>query len=328
MKQAPSSIVDESGMPLFGTYGGVVKSSSLSNVSGTRKFYRRKKWQYQVIVTPEVIVLYAIVDLNYACSAFLSAFDLNTGKTYDKSFLGLPLLSRVHITDEPSTGLEASFITPGTKLLVEGYLKGMGLYVNTEGLELRARVTCNFKHALTVIAPVEEGLVNVTQKIISGSVNGSLTVAGKKYDLSQGLAGTDYTQGYLARRTCWRWAMGMGRLVDGTPFGFNLVEGINEGPLSNENAFWVGDKFYLVERPVFEWNAHDLMDNWRIETMDGKIKLTFSPKFIHKEHKNLLLIKSTFAQPVGLFSGTVELDDRSFTFTNAGGVTETQDSTW
>lgn len=328
MKTAPASITDNTGRPLYGTYKGGVKSASLSRVSGSRKFYRRKKWQYQVIVTPEVIVLYAIVDLNYASSAFLSALELKSGKVYDRSYLGLPVLTQVKVSDEPGAGLKADFTSPVVKLQVEGYPKSFNFLVNSEGLELRARLLCDNRKALTVIAPVDQGLVNVTQKIISANLSGSLTVEGSKYDLSKGLVGMDYTHGYLARRTCWRWAMGMGHLEDGTPFGFNLVEGINEGPVTSENAFWVGDKLYPLGRAVFQWNAQDLMDEWKVETLDQKIRLTFMPKFIHKEHKNLLVIKSIFAQPVGVFSGTVELEDRCFTFTNAGGVTETQDSTW
>ena len=95
--------------------------------------------------------------------------------------------------------------------------------------------------ALTLIAPVEgDGLVNVTQKRGGLLALGSLEVGGKRFRLDGGVGGLDYTQGYMARHTSWRWAFAAGRLADGTPVGFNFAEGFNESTEHNENGLLGG----------------------------------------------------------------------------------------
>src|SRR5262249_23713369 len=69
--------------------------------------------------------------------------------------------------------------------------------------------------------------VNVTQKSVGLLAAGRLEVGRRRYSLDGGVVGLDSTHGFLARHTQWRWAMGCGRLDDGTPLGFNLVAGFN-----------------------------------------------------------------------------------------------------
>lgn len=327
MQKAPVIPSTDSGLARFGTFKGALKSTSLDGVDGEKAFNRRKNWYYQLIVTKDVILSYAIVNLNYAANGFISVLDRNTGDAVDKSFLGLPLFTKVSITENAASGLKATLASGKTRLEAHGFGKGVRLIVDQPEVLLNASVIQNWDQALTVIAPVEDGLVNVTQKTVGAEFTGSLKVKGKSYDLTRAVSGSDYTLGYLARRTAWRWAMGLGRLDDGTPFGFNLVRGINEGPESNENAFWLGNELYTLDRADFDWNPGSLLAPWKLRTKDGKFNAEFTPKYVHSEARDLLLIKSSFAQPMGTFKGTVVLNGRTVSFT-AGGVTETQDSTW
>ena len=113
--------------------------------------------------------------------------------------------------------------------------------------------------ALTVVAPVPGGLVNVTQKSSAMLLLGALTTKRRTYELDGGLASLDYTQGVLARQTAWRWASGVGRMADGTPFGFNLIQGFNDSsPAANENAFWMGSRLSPLGRARFEYNREDV----------------------------------------------------------------------
>jgi hypothetical protein len=158
---------------------------------------------------------------------------------------------------------------------------------------------------------------------------GSLWARGRRYVLDGGVGGLDYTHGYLARHTAWRWAFMCGRLDDGNPVGMNLVEGFNEGRTDvNENAVWLDGQVHPVGRARFSWNKADPLDAWTVETLDGAVRLRFVPIGAHREERDLVLVKSHFVQPVGLFSGTLNIDGRTRTVKDVAGVTEDQDILW
>jgi len=182
---------------------------------------------------------------------------------------------------------------------------------------------------LTVIAPVDGGVVNVTQKWAGLLSFGTAEVDGRRYSLDGGVGGLDYTHGYLARRTAWRWAFLCGRLDDGTPIGVNLVEGFNESRDDvNENALWLGDELLPLARARFSWNPNDIFHPWAVRTTDGAIDLRFRPLGAHQELRDLVLVKSAFKQPVGLWEGTVKVGDRVYTVKDAPGVAEDQSVVW
>ena len=108
--------------------------------------------------------------------------------------------------------------------------------------------------------------VNVTQKSVGLLASGRLEVGRRRYALDGGVVGLDSTHGFLARHTSWRWAMGCGRLEDGTPLGFNLVAGFNavaEGS-AGENVLFLGDQLEPVGPATFRFNSADPLDLWQV----------------------------------------------------------------
>ena len=63
-------------------------------------------------------------------------------------------------------------------------------------------------------------------------------------------------------------------------------------------------------------------------TADGSVDLRFKPIYVHREDKDLRLVVSHFAQPVGFFEGTVKVGGRTLELSNVPGVTEDQDMLW
>ena len=143
------------------------------------------------------------------------------------------------------------------------------------------------------------------------------------------MAGLDYTNGYLARRTAWRWAFASGRLSDGTAVGLNLVEGFNEASEeANENALWIGERLIPLDRARFEYNRSRVLDPWRVTTKDGGIELRFRPVHAHREERDYKIVKSHFVQPLGLFEGQIRLDEKVLSIVSLPGVVEDQDILW
>jgi hypothetical protein len=342
---SPPSVEDAAGAPRFGTYQGSLDGIHLDALEGAyrpgrwQRLGMHKKWLYGFVATPEVAAAFAIVDLGYASNAFAIAVDLKDGRVLaDEGRLGLPS-PWVQVNDHLGPGLFAAFRRPDAWLNArrkfgdEHYHAEVRLGLPAPlsprlSLELDLTAT-GAGPALTVIAPVAQGLVNVTQKWAGLPASGALEAGGRRYRLEDGMGGLDVTHGYLARRTAWRWAFVCGRAVDGTPLGINLVEGFNEARDDvNENAAWLGPRLVPLGRARFQWNKDNVLEPWRVSTTDGAVDLTFRPLAAHREARDLGVVKSRFAQPIGLWSGTLRLEGTTVELSSVPGVAEDQDVVW
>jgi hypothetical protein len=123
----------------------------------------------------------------------------------------------------------------------------------------------------------------------------------------------DDTAAYYPRHTSWRWSAGVGTARDGRPVAWNLVSGVNDPPSNSERTVWVDGE--PVEAPPSAF-ADDL------SAVDD---LTFHPEAERRHSQNLLLVRSSYRQPFGSFSGTlpggIELGE-------AYGVMEEHDARW
>jgi hypothetical protein len=343
LEQAPSSVADGDGRPRFGTFSGALGRVDLGELKGEFQLirplrtFKRKRWLYWFAATHEVAVLSAAVDVGYTANAFALAVDLKTGEVlHDSTVLGVP--QSVSVSDEANEGLKVRYLDPrlmfkGSRdvgaprfhLSVKAGLPLVGKRIDAE-LEMLA---AGAPPPLSVVAPVSGGIVNVTQKWAGLLTFGALTANEKKYVLDGGVGGMDYTHGYLARRTAWRWGFACGRLEDGSPVGINLVEGFNDAQAGvNENALWVRGQLIPLSRARFSWNESDPLDKWRVVTDEGELDLTFKPLAMHREERNVVVAKSHFVQPVGLFEGTLKVGSEKLSVSALPGVTEEQDVTW
>jgi len=342
----PNSVATSQGEPRFGKYMGELREVDLGQLKGrwapamAARLLKRKRWHYTFAATPEVAAFFAIVDLGYTSSAFAVAVDLKERRPLcDVSFLGAPG-PLAEVGDRPGAGLSASFRTLGGRVSARRGEDDERYQLEVDVSRVRTGSLQSFlwrgellvaggPPALTLIAPVEgDGLVNVTQKCGGLLALGSLEAGGKHFRMDGGVGGMDYTQGFLARHTSWRWAFAAGRLADGTPIGLNFAEGFNEGAGDNESVFWVGDRLYSLGRARFEYDPKELLDPWRVTTTDGAVDLRFKPIYVHREEKDLRLVVSHFAQPMGLFEGTVRAGGRTYMLSGVPGVTEEQDMLW
>ncbi|MFZ5471630.1 MAG: DUF2804 domain-containing protein [Myxococcota bacterium] len=343
---APSHVTNEDGHPRFGTYMGSIDEVDLSRLAGPyhlslpQRLLKHKRWLFTFMSTPEVIAVCAISDLTYTANAFTVVVDLKDKKVVaDESFMGLPG-PWAEVGNRPSEGLRARFRAPGARF---GVVRPEGSERVHLGVERTRRLpfskpSLSWKGdllavggppPLTVVSPVlQDGVVNVTQKWAGLLAFGELSTQGRRYRLDGGVGGMDYTQGYLARRTSWRWAFANGRLDDGTPIGLNLVEGFNDTPEANENAVWMGKELFPVGRACFAYDPREVLDEWRVATVDGALDLAFRPYGAHREERDYKVVKSYFAQPVGVFEGRIRVGGRELRVSELPGVTEDQDILW
>jgi hypothetical protein len=133
---------------------------------------------------------------------------------------------------------------------------------------------------------------------------------GRSFELG---AIVDESAGYHARHTAWRWSAGVGRTDDGRRVAWNLVDGVHDAPTSSERTVWLEGEPREVPRQEF---AEDL------SAVGG---LCFREWSARESHMNLLVMRNSYRQPFGEFSGELPCGLR---LAEGYGVMEEHDVRW
>jgi hypothetical protein len=136
-----------------------------------------------------------------------------------------------------------------------------------------------------------------TRKQAARPVCGRVVVAGRAQTLD-GLAVVDDTAGYHARVTEWWWSAGVGHAADGSPVGWNVVVGVNDGPQASERSVWAVSGAHEVGPVDF---AADLS---AIDFTEGE-RMQFTAEALRERHDHLMVLRSDYRQPFGTFAGSL-----------------------
>jgi len=137
-----------------------------------------------------------------------------------------------------------------------------------------------------------------TRKQAGCAVHGTLALDGGPSRSVSALAVIDDTAGYHARETEWRWSAGVGEGPDGVALAWNLVAGVNDPPTGSERAVWVAGEPHEVPPVSF---AEDLSC---VSCEDGS-RLDFVAEAERSRRENLLIVRSDYSAPFGVFAGTL-----------------------
>lgn len=297
---APRQVVGADGQPLFGRYLGAAAAPAWTGLAPPHArgpLWRRlhhKRWHFVSLVTDELFVGLAIIDIGWSNSAFAYAFDRTRREIVDAfSPLGLPgLTASVGATVQEG----AWFALPGRRIAIEA--DGP----HGHRLRLRAgrfRIDAGYGGAgprLLAVGPVNDGgAVHTTQKSPGLGLCGWAEAGGRRFRLDGGVASFDYSNGLLGRRTAWRWISGHTRGL-----GFNLQSGYFGDA---ENALWLDGELIPLGAVA---SAIDAGGAWTMATGDGLLDLRFTPEGTRRDDKRLLLADSRLTQHVGRFDGWVK----------------------
>lgn len=330
----PSTLIDREGAPRFGAYAGPLGPVDFAALDALRAHgplwtaVHHKRWVYVLVASQQHLIAAAIVDLGYAGTAFVSVVDRQTrAMLYDHSAFTAPNL--VKVSRRAEQGCDATFRGPGARLALTRPVgsRRYTLAVDTSRASIRATLdTQNAPLPVVALSPVSGGAVNVTTKRVLMAAHGALSVDGESYRFDDAHGGMDYTNGLLARETSWRWAMGMGMAQDGRPVGFNLVAGFND---ERECVVWVDGVIAPVSGVRFDFDPRRPLGNWTIRSSDDRVALTFRGDTKHEARARLGIVRSSFVQPMGVFSGHVSTPDQAQAkVVDVPGVVEDQTAKW
>lgn len=320
----PSPLV-ASGRATPGSYEGSLGSLDFGrSASLLTRIARLKRWMYVGLVTDTHYVAVAVVRLGYAANAFVFAFDKREKKMVAREKLILPLPA-VEVADTTGPGARAAF-SFGKKSVAVARIAGRDAFqvrVRLPSIELDAELSeAGAPSPIAAVASTDGGLFTTTEKRLLLRTSGEARIGGARVSLDDGLAGYDFTAGFMPRHTHWKWAFLLGKL-DGVPFGLNLVEGFVK---EAECAAWYDGKLWPLSEGDIRFTSKDTP--WDVRTARGEVDLRFDPGAAHEDYTNLGLVRARFLQPVGLYRGTIRLGEKTLELRDVLGVTEDQSVVW
>jgi Protein of unknown function (DUF2804) len=326
----PDAVIDPlTREPRYGAFRGSLPPVDLAGLGKGRleRLFHHKRWMYLAIASDELFLAVAVVDLGYLMTAFTFAQVAGErGLRVDRSVIVPPRLGEVN--DTAGEGSLAR-VRLGRSSLRIARPAGAAHYVvdiDVKDLIVHARLdVAAAPPAIAAIAAPPGGVVNATEKRVLLDTLGEAIVAGRRWSLDGALAGYDYTNGYLARRTSWKWGFALGRARTGERVALNLTQGFVGAA---ECAVWVDRELFPIGEGRFSFDPAAPMSPWTVGSECGAVDLRFEPAGLHAEHKNFGIIASRFIQPVGMFRGAVRAGDRALELERVWGVVEDQEVLW
>jgi hypothetical protein len=182
-----------------------------------------------------------------------------------------------------------------TSMIGSGGLRMDGTAVAIDAPGVRARLRVEGGSAFEIASP-HGGSYIWTRKTGGVRVTGLVELNGHPLQVAcQGLV--DESAGYHARHTVWKWSAGVGRSVEGRALAWNLVTGVHDDPRASERTVWVDGEPREVAPVEFAEDLSSIGSNGD--------ELRFREWSAREDRTNALLLRSTYRQPFGEFSGAL-----------------------
>ncbi|WP_269619592.1 DUF2804 domain-containing protein [Zhongshania sp. BJYM1] len=292
------------------------------------KHFKFNQFQFVALVSPELIVGVAIVDLKWVSNAFVYLYEPKSQRFEEFSFMQ-PLARKTDIGLRPENGA-ASFHSGRNSISISAGSGRRALNVSlSNGVDIAAVIDESGSSPLAMCSRAGyQGWV-YTRKTAALPCKGRVLWAGDEIDLTQikALASVDWTAGYMRGETFWNWGSMSATLADGRRLGMNLAAGVNETGFT-ENALWLDDRLIKVDMVNFQFSRYLPNSPWRMQSADGIVNLRFTPMGQRKEKINALFIDSNFTQHFGVFDGEIRLAGELIHVENCWGFAEDHYARW
>jgi hypothetical protein len=337
----PNRLVDVRGQPAKGIF-----PDSVPCINGLEADYRNglgkpvprwrrrlhyKQFQYFGVISDDILIGCALADTALLGLAFVYVFDVRQQQLREYTWRS-PLARAMTLSDSPTEG-ESRFSRPGIDIRL-GYRRDQGVLVKTLDIASRhIEVSAEMREdGFTPMSLCTRAGVNgwvYANKVAGQPVTGRLRVDDRQLDLAalDACGHHDFSAGFMRRETFWNWACFSGR-QQGQRVGINLSCGVNETTYT-ENCLWIDGQLIKVDTVRFDYDADDLMQPWRVTSLDGQVELSFLPQGNHREAMNLGLFASNFNQLFGQFSGVLRPTGRpAIEIRQLNGFVEEQYAKW
>lgn len=335
LTKAPAQLIQSNGQPAFGLFDSSIPDFNLQDfvyqnlmdnkANAFARYFNYKQFQFICVTGSDWLLAVAIADIRYANSGFAYLYNFDTKEASSKGLL-LPGALGCKMSDSPSAG-EAKQHFGAYQVAIKTSLTHWQLNIDTQELKASLTIAKADQMPLALCAPTDYNGWTYTEKSNALAVSGTLELQGKALDLTQALAGYDFSAGFMRRQTSWRWAS-INAVVEGKAFGLNMAAGVNETGLC-ENALWLDGQIQHLSPASFSFDRKDNTKPWQVSSLCCEVLLEFTPLYCRQEKVNIGLLASNFRQYVGLYTGFVLLQNGSKLQLNAvKGLAEDHYAKW
>ena len=326
LPRAPERLAAQDGTPRFGLYAGSPREARFATLAGAPGPLERrlieKKWQYAFLSTPEMMLAIAVIDVGYLSSGICAVFDRGSRRLLvDENPVLPPICAQV--AEEPADGMSARLFGPHIRARLQQVAGRVSIQATWAHADVDLLLDATrAPPPITAIAPVgPPGRFDFTHKTVLLPAEGEVRAGNVRFAVQGQFAGLDYTHGYLARETAWRWAFACGR-VGAHLVGFNFSDGFLQG--EGENVVWMDGEPHATGPVHFSFEPREPLGAWHLRSADGRVDLAFQPEGYRAQTVDLKLILSRYLQPFGTFSGSID----AVAIEALPGITEDHTARW
>jgi len=301
-------------------------------VKGLKKRFKFHHFNYYGLLSDKYVLAFAFVDLGYIKNMFLYLYDYK-GKFLVKKEIKINPLSKKFTFPPNPDKYEISYKTKKADFLIKkDFSKGkLKAKIEIDNLEANFDLKYNNDNApLKIVIPAGHNGWTFTEKCsnINDFKNLSIIFNGEKLDFTNPSLIYDWSGGYLKRETNWVWASFSGLNSDNKLVGANFAAMVNE-TYNTENIYWIDKDSYKEEAIRFKYDKSSIYDTWILENKAKTIKLEFSPRDEINDNTNAFIVKNSFRQFIGKFSGYfIDKNNEKVEFKDISGVTEIHKALW
>jgi hypothetical protein len=271
-----------------------------------RAKFRLKSWQYMTATSDELFIAFVVGTAGFASNSFVYAVELATGQVHEK-FAITPMsvgttLSRTSAKDGHR------FATKGLTVAIDNLDGGRAFGVRIDArTKANASFTADLSFAsgpkdqhLSVCVPLPGGRWNYTHKFAGFGVQGHVSIAGKRFELSPSRAfGTvDFTKMYALRHSVWKWIALAGLTKHGKVIGLNYVDPTPDADVT-ENAVWVDG----MREDLDDVKLHAAHEQWSLTS--DRVDVSFAPIGSVSQTLDAPLVAHKIRHIVGAFTGRI-----------------------
>lgn len=296
---------------------------------------RLKEWIGFAVWHPDLWASFIVQDAKLVASSDFIAFAPDTGATrhqviFPSSAAALPrVLSGRHAgVRRPGYSVRYHFGRPGGTHAVEIDITATDSAEAVHGRLVLDESTTPPPLSMSAPLPggwfpnLAPGSAIYTYKRIY-TVSGSITIGARTHDFDpdRDLAIVDEHRSSLPYTTRWTWGT-FATHVDQGVIGANFAHRAMTPGSEDESSIWTPTSIEPLTEVDFDHDPDDPMGPWRVRSRDGRLDLVFSPRNREAVHQQLGLFSVDYFMMQGLYSGTIESAEGTFTVDDVQGVCE------
>ena len=301
---------------------------------------RIKEWDYYYFGDDEYGVALTIADNSYMSLVSASVLDYKENKNYTKSYMKWFTNGSLCL---PSTSEDGDLYASDSKNYDFKFYNSIGkrhLVCFLKGLKDKYNFKCdvelkqNTDKTMVIATPFKDHPRHFyyNQKINLLGASGSFTFGPINHVFKKDTYGVlDWGRGVWTYSNTWYWASLSGN-YKGHLVGFNLGYGFGDTSNASENMFFYDNRAFKLNDVKFNIPMVDgkeqYLEKWTFTSEKNEIDLVFEPIFDRFSNTNALIIQSNQHQVFGRFSGSFNIDGKSYKFENLIGFAEKVKNRW